>query len=66
MNHLSLYDYLGKAAGSQLGQEVAQAAMRKNIRIDRKNISNPSYTGEVLLYPKNFLDEYFKNKPSCQ
>jgi len=57
---LSLYDYLGKKAGSELGKAVAQAAKQRNVRPSSKTITNPKYSGTILMYPKSFLDEYFK------
>jgi hypothetical protein len=56
---LSLYDYLGKAAGPILGKEVHKIAYNKKIPFAIKEISNPKYTGKILMYPKYFLDEYF-------
>jgi hypothetical protein len=60
MEYLSLYDYLGKPAGSELGKKVAQAAYQGGIKPQEREISNPKYTGTVLLYPKDFLDFYFR------
>jgi len=60
---LSLFDYLGKPAGMKLGKEVNEAAKAKKIKFTIREISNPKYTGKVMLYPKSFLDEYFKVKP---
>ena len=57
---LSLYDYLGKPAGAELGKQVANAASANKIRIDAKYVSNPKYSGEILMYPKEWLDKYFK------
>ena len=62
MNMLSLYDYLGYAAGGELGKEVATAAIRSNIKIETREVSNPKYTGKVHLFPENFLKEYFQSK----
>jgi hypothetical protein len=56
---LSLYDYLGKAAGSELGKKVASAAYKSKILPKQRAISNPSFAGMVLLYPKDFLDGFF-------
>lgn len=56
---LSLYDYLGRAAGSKLGKEVAEAASVAKVKHAVKHVSNPKYKGEVMMYPKSFLDEYF-------
>jgi hypothetical protein len=59
--YLSLYDFLGKPAGSGLGKEVYEAARTQGIKAQSREITNPKYTGKVLLYPKNFLDFYFRN-----
>jgi hypothetical protein len=56
---VSLYDYLGRAAGPELGKRVAAAAASKNIVFGSRQVENKSYTGEILLYPKSFLDEFF-------
>jgi hypothetical protein len=58
--YLSLYDYLGRAAGQKLGAEVNKAAVEKKIEFKQRHISNPSYHGNVHLYPVEFLDGYFK------
>ena len=58
---LSLYDYLGKAAGMKLGEQVFKASKAMNLKIKTRTIDIPTYCGEVMLYPKEFLDLYFKN-----
>jgi len=60
IEYLSLYDFLGKPAGKELGGEVAQAAYQGGIKPQERQISNPKYTGAVHLYPKDFLDFYFR------
>ncbi len=45
MEYLSLYDYLGHAAGLELGKEVATAAIEAGIRLETREIDNPKYTG---------------------
>ena len=60
MNMLSLYDYLGYAAGEKLGKEVAEAAAKTQVKFEMREVSNPKYTGKVMLYPENFLKEYFE------
>jgi len=64
MEYLSLYDYLGKAAGDELGLEVSMAAKQAGIEIGTKQISNPKYTGEIQMYPKEFLEAYFREPDS--
>jgi hypothetical protein len=60
---LSLYDYLGRAAGSVLGKQVAECASKKKVKHETRFVSNPKYTGEIMLYPETFLKKYF-NKSS--
>ena len=57
---MSLYDYLGRAAGIQLGAQVHTAAVLANQPTKIRHVSNPKYTGDVNLYTKAFLDSYFK------
>ena len=60
MNYVSLYDYLGQAAGKELGKQVAQVAASMGIKIQTRQVSNRSYSGDVCLYPETFLSLYFK------
>ena len=60
MNYVSLYDYLGQAAGKELGKQVAEVASSMGIKIQTRHVSNLKYTGTVCLYPENFLALYFK------
>jgi hypothetical protein len=64
MEYLSLYDYLGRAAGNDLGKEVADAASKAGIKLQTREVSNPKYTGTVLLYPRDFLELYFREPNS--
>lgn len=59
--YLSLFDYLKKPAGPDLGKAVAEHAKQHKIKLITKDISNPKYTGKVLMYPKSFLDGYFRS-----
>lgn len=59
---MSLYDYLDRAAGMELGGEVNKTARALKETIQEKEISNPKYTGKVHLYRREFLDEYFGKK----
>ena len=59
---MSLYDYLGRAAGMELGEQVAKAATASGVKMDTRYISNSVYTGNVTLYPESFLKLYFENK----
>jgi len=60
MEKISLYDYLGHAAGGDLGQQVAFAAAKAGVLTETRQVSNPAYKGPVMLYPRQFLDLYFK------
>ena len=59
---VSLYDYLGYAAGGSLGKEVADAAVKAKETIGKREVSNKKYTGSVMLYRKAFLKEFFDRK----
>jgi hypothetical protein len=66
MEYLSLYDYLGKPAGDKLGIEVAAAAKNSNIKLESRDVETPKYKGKILLYPKDFLESYFREPESIQ
>lgn len=59
---VSLYDYLGYAAGGTLGKEVAEAAIKAKETIGKREVSNKKYTGSVMLYRKAFLKEFFDRR----
>lgn len=56
---LSLFDYLGKPAGTKLGDEVYRAAKKTNTPVTTREVHTKTYSGKVMLYPKEFLDEFF-------
>jgi hypothetical protein len=57
---LSLYDYLGKAAGSDLGKQVASYASIRKAEFETRSISVPTFKGKIMLYTREFLDEFFQ------
>ena len=57
---LSLFDYLGYAAGDRLGKDVAKKAAEQKVQFGVKYVENPKYKGDIMMYPKSFLDSYFK------
>jgi len=61
--YVSLYEYLGHAAGGELGQKVAYEAAKTGIKPETREVSNSSYTGIVYTYPELFLESYF-NPPT--
>jgi len=56
---ISLYDYLGRPAGSTLGKQVADAASKSKIPMHIRHVSTARYTGPIMLYPENWLIGYF-------
>ena len=59
MEMISLYDYLGHAAGSDLGKKVAYAAAKAGIKSEIREVSHVGYKGPIMLYPRDFLDNFF-------
>lgn len=57
---VSLFDYLGHAAGGDLGKAVAAKAKETRQPIQLKDVKNSKYTGKVMMYTESFLDSYFK------
>ena len=63
----SLYDYLGKAAGPELGKKVHAASIAKGVFIGKRSIEKHIIPeGHVCTYQVSFLDEYFNKKPTAQ
>ena len=60
MEMISLYDYLGRAAGPDLGKQVTTAAAKAGVKSEIREVSNIKYTGPIMLYPRSFLNLYFK------
>ena len=61
MEMISLFDYLGRPAGSELGLKVAESARKIGIIPGKRFVKNPGYTGMIKTYPEEFLKLYFKN-----
>jgi hypothetical protein len=61
---ISLFEYLGKAAGTELGLEVYKKAVESNEPISYRNVTTAKYSGKVKLYRTAFLSQYFN--PSQQ
>ena len=60
MEMISLFDYLGRKAGPELGLQVATAAKKAGVKTDIRELNHKGWTGPINLYPKAFLDLYFK------
>jgi len=58
-NFMSLYDFLGYPAGTELGKEVAAEAKKQGQKIITKEVKNKTYTGKVMMYDIDFLTKYF-------
>ena len=63
---MSLYEFLGKPAGNDLGKKVYLAARAKGASYSQREVSNPKYTGMVMIYPESFLKEYFNSENDTQ
>ena len=61
---ISLYDYLGRPAGSALGKQVADAAAKLKIPMEIRHVSTARYKGPIMLYPENWLIGYFSTGQS--
>ena len=59
MEMVSLYDYLGHAAGPDLGKKVAIAASKSGIKSEIREVKHAGWNGPIMLYPKSFLDNFF-------
>ena len=59
MKMVSLYDYLGRAAGPELGKQVATAAAKAGVKHEMREVNHKGWNGPIMLYPSNFLDNFF-------
>ena len=60
--YYSLYEYLGHAAGSALGDAVNKVAIKQKQKFVQQYVKMKTYEGSVFCYTKEFLDEYFAFK----
>jgi hypothetical protein len=56
---LSLFEFLGRPAGLE-GKQVYEAAKKIGIKCKHRSVANSKFTGNVMTYPKTFLEGYFK------
>ena len=56
---ISLFDYLGRAAGFELGKKVNAYAYIRQAETGVRYVENPVYKGKIMLYTREFLDEFF-------
>ena len=62
IEYYSLYEYLGRAAGRDLGTQVNKVATKTKQPFITQRVSNSTYDGEVFCYTEEFLNEYFKKQ----
>ena len=55
-NYLSLFDFYGKPMGREFGKLVYGWAKHCKIKVSSRLVSEKKYSGEVILYPKYFLE----------
>jgi hypothetical protein len=56
---ISLFEYLGQPARSELGKEVAAYAHKVGAKMGTRHVNTETYVGPVMLYEREFLDHYF-------
>jgi hypothetical protein len=61
VKYISLFDYLGRPAGEELGGRVNERAREFGVTTLKRFVRNKNYTGKVNLYPEAFLEYYFTN-----
>jgi len=62
IEYKSLYHYLGKPAGGELGKKVAEEATSKGLKLGKLEVSKDLVpSGFVYTYPVDFLDDFFNN-----
>jgi len=54
---ISLFDFLGKAAGGKLGIKINKIAQERKQPRKTRWVENPKYTGKIQLYTETFLEE---------
>jgi hypothetical protein len=61
VKYISLFDYLGKPAGKDVGARVNERAREFGVNVLKRFVRNKKYVGKVNLYPEAFLEYYFTN-----
>jgi hypothetical protein len=55
----SLFEYLGKPAGPELGKQVYAEAKKRRVKVSPRQVNTRKYKGTILTYPVSFLNNYF-------
>ena len=58
--YISLFEYLKRPAGTELGIQIRKTALVHGIEVKKRNVTTARYTGNVALYPKAWLDAWFR------
>jgi len=61
VKYVSLFDYLGRPAGKDMGARVNERAREFGVLTKDREVECESYKGKVNLYPEAFLEYYFDN-----
>ena len=61
-NFISLYDFQGHKDNDGHGKLLYSYAVSQGVKPQTRNIDNPRYQGKVMLYPKNVIEDFFKQK----
>ena len=61
VKYISLFDYLGKPAGKDVGARVNERAREFGVLTKDREVECENYKGKVNLYPEAFLEYYFTN-----
>lgn len=59
VDYASLYEFLGRRAGMELGQQVFKAAKKQGVKCKTQEVNQGGYSGKVMCYPIYFLKGYF-------
>ena len=57
---ISLYDYQKHPDYDKVGKQLFKYAKDRHIKAQTRYIENPKYQGIVMLYPRNIIEDFFK------
>lgn len=57
--NVSLYDFLRKPAGGELGKRVYAEAVKQKSPTSFREVKTKTYKGKIITYTREFLTEYF-------
>ena len=62
--HKSLFDYLGRPAGKELGLAVFKSATEDGVIVGKRTVSHCKHV--IRTYPKSWLQRYFLTETSSK